>query len=60
MFVKYKKCCFCDSKNLKKDKNQKIEFNFYIEAIMSYFNLNEKEISKMKVYTCKNCNLNRG
>ena len=57
MFAKYKTCCFCNSKNLKKDNNQKLKLNFYIEAIMSHFNLNKKKISKMKVYTCKNCNL---
>ncbi len=57
MFAKYKTCCFCNSKKLKKDKIQKFKYNFYIEAIMSHFNLRKNKISQMKVYTCKICNL---
>jgi hypothetical protein len=57
MFAKYKTCCFCNSKKLKKDKIQRIKYNFYIEAIMSHFNLKKNKISQMKVYTCNNCHL---
>ena len=57
MFAKYKTCCFCNSNKLKKDKIQKFKYNFYIEAIMSHFNLRKNKISLMKVYTCNICNL---
>ena len=55
MFTTYKNCSYCKSTNLIKDKDQEFKFNFYLDAIMSHFNLLKKDFSKMKVFSCKNC-----
>tara|TARA_B100000989_G_scaffold299017_1_gene291972 strand:- start:1910 stop:2968 length:1059 start_codon:yes stop_codon:yes gene_type:complete len=55
LFKKYDKCIYCNSKNLKKEKNQVQLNNFYLNAIKSDLGLSSKHLRKMKVYKCQKC-----
>jgi len=55
MLKEYKKCIFCNSNNLKIQKNQKYNTNFYIQSIISDFELSKNFLKKIKVYKCKSC-----
>lgn len=57
IFKNYLKCVFCNSKNLKKAKDQSFELNFYLKSIKSDFNINLKKISEAKVYKCQRCKI---
>jgi len=57
IFKKYNNCIYCGSKNLKKEKDQSITKNFYLEAIISDLNINLKELTKSKVYKCQKCKI---
>lgn len=55
MFKNYNYCIFCNSKKLKKEKNQNLPDNFYVKAIMSDLNLTRKKFNKIKVFKCLKC-----
>ena len=58
MLIRYNKCVFCKSNNLKIVKiNQKYNYNFYVKYISKDLNLNKKYLEKIKTYRCKVCNL---
>ena len=53
----YNNCIYCNSKNLKKEKEQSIPQNFYLKAIIKDLKLTKKIIKKMNVYECQNCKI---
>jgi hypothetical protein len=57
MLIRYNKCVFCKSNNLKICANQKYNYNFYVKYISKDLNLNKKYLEKIKTYRCKVCNL---
>ena len=56
-FTKYKNCTFCNSKNLKKKTNIKINENFYTKAIISDLSLKKNKINELDIYECQKCYL---
>ena len=56
-FQKYNKCIFCGSSKLVKEKKQIHPKNFYVDAIKSDLNLSKKQLNKIIVYRCLNCNI---
>ena len=55
MFKNYNKCCFCNSKKLRKEKKQHSSNNFYIEAIKSDLNITKKKFNSIKAFKCLKC-----
>ena len=56
MFKSYNSCIFCNSKKLKKEKQQHSPKNFYVKAIISDLNLTREKFNKIKVFRCLKCN----
>ena len=57
MFAKYNNCVFCNSKKLKKLKNQVYKENFYVKAIKSDLNISKNKLKTIKEYKCNNCKI---
>tara|TARA_Y100000992_G_scaffold289971_1_gene245033 strand:+ start:1495 stop:2505 length:1011 start_codon:yes stop_codon:yes gene_type:complete len=54
---KYNNCIYCNSKKIKKLKNQIFIDNFYLKAIRDDLKITTKFFKKMKVYECENCKI---
>jgi hypothetical protein len=57
LLKEYKKCIFCNYKNLKIQKNQSFFENFYVKSIISDLKLSKIFLKKIKVYKCGNCHI---
>ena len=53
MLKDYKKCTYCNSKNLIIQKNQSYINNFYLKSIISDFKLSKKLLKKSKYTSVK-------
>ena len=53
----YKRCVYCNSKKLQREKNSKIILNFYTKAIKLDLNLSESFLQNIKQYKCLNCKI---
>ena len=54
---KYNKCIYCKSRDLKKEKNQYLKKNFYLEAIKSDLKISTNKLKQIKVYRCQKCKI---
>ncbi len=57
MFIEYKNCIYCKSKNLTIEKDQSYLENFYVKAIKSDLNLSSDNLKKIKIHKCNRCNI---
>ncbi len=55
MFKEYKNCIFCNNSKLKKEKDQKFNYNFYLKAVVSDLNLSYGQLKKIKIFRCTKC-----
>ena len=53
----YNNCFFCGSSHLELTNNQEFKHTFYTKCIKSDLGISDKIFKKMKVYSCKNCNI---
>ena len=56
-FQKYDQCIYCKSKKLLKEKRQFHVNNFYVQAIKSDLKISQRDLKKIVVYRCMNCQI---